>query len=393
MNYGRDTIIEVDLDAIRYNVQQFKQYLPIDTRILVAVKGNAYGHGATYVSQAAIEAGAHALGVAFVDEGIELRNAGIEAPILVLGFTPTYAIKEALKYRLSFTVYNEDHLYQIQENAKNLGLTANVHLKIDTGMGRLGILPEEIPDFLQVLLNMSHVRLEGVFTHFATADEKNKMYLNYQYNRFLEAIHDIKRSGIAKPIIHCANSAAAIEIPNRIFDMVRIGISLYGLYPSPEVDRQKIHLQPALTLKSKVIHLKQSPPGTGISYGKTYIARGDEWIAVVPIGYADGFSRHLSNRGFALVRGIKVPIVGRVCMDQLMLDVTKAMPVQIGDEVVLYGKQEDAEIHVDEVAKQLDTINYEVTSMLSRRIPRIYLQDGKPIAIINELRKLESLSV
>nr|WP_093231283.1 alanine racemase [Thermoflavimicrobium dichotomicum] len=388
--YGRDTVIEVDLDAIHHNIQQFKQHLPVNTMIMVAVKANAYGHGAVLVSQAALEAGANALGVAFVDEGIELREAGIQAPVLVFGFTPSYAIADALKHHLALTVYDETNLLAIHEKAKELGIEATVHVKVDTGMGRLGLTPDQAIDFLEKVRELPYVRLEGLFTHLATADEAGKTYMNYQLSSFDKVVKRAKEMGINIPIIHCANSAASIDAPNHAYNMVRIGISLYGLYPSQEVNRQKVQLKPALTFKSRIIHLKQPPKGTGISYGKTYVARGDEWIATVPVGYADGFSRQLSNSGFALVRGVKVPVVGRVCMDQLMLDVTNAMPVKVGDEVVFYGRQGELEIHVDEVAAQLNTINYEVTSMLSRRIPRIYLKNGQPVAIVNDLRRSNS---
>lgn len=385
--YGRDTVIEIDLDAVMHNVRQFLNYLPAGTQVMAVVKANGYGHGSVQVARAALEAGARYLAVAFVDEGIELRQAGITAPILVLGYTPLHAIADALKHQLSLTVYSFESLSAIADQAARLGMNAQIHVKVDTGMGRIGLQPEETLTFIEEALKLEQIRTEGLYTHFATADERDKTYTHYQEKLFARVVQDVKQRGIHIPLIHTANSAGAIELPDRVYDMIRLGISLYGYYPSSEVNDRAVSLQPALTFKTKIVHLKQPPPGIGVSYGKTYTVRGDEWIATIPVGYADGFSRQLSNRGFALVNGVKVPIVGRICMDQVMLDVSQAMPVQIGDEVVLYGRQGDEEISVDEIARELQTINYEVTCMLSHRIPRIYLKNGQPVEMVNRIRQ------
>jgi alanine racemase len=384
--YGRDTVIEVNLDAIGHNVQQFLRHLPGGTRIMAVVKADAYGHGAVPVARAALEAGATYLGVAFVDEGVELRQAGIEAPILVLGYTPPQAAEYAIRHGLTLTVFSRESLEAADRAAARLNVPARVHVKVDTGMGRLGIKPHEAHDFIRLVLQCRSVELEGLFTHFATADERDKSYALYQERSFARLVEDLERQGIRIPLVHIANSAGAIELPDRVYDMVRLGISMYGYYPSAEVDRSVVDLKPALSFKTRVVHLHRPAKGTGISYGKTYSARGDEWIAVIPVGYADGFSRLLSGQGFALINGKRVPVVGRVCMDQMMLDVTRALPVNIGDEVVLYGRQGEEEITVDEVADLLGTIHYEVTCMLSHRIPRIYLKNGEPIQIVNRLR-------
>ncbi len=388
--YGRETVIEVDLDAIHHNIQQFKKYLPNHTMIMVAVKANAYGHGAVPVAKAALEAGADALAVAFIDEGIELRTAGLTAPILVLGYTPADAIPDALEANLSLTVYDLESLKMINQVAKERGIPAKIHVKVDTGMGRIGLLPEAVPNFLQNVMKMEYVELQGMFTHLATADERDKIYMNEQLARWEKVLAEVKARGILIPIVHCNNSAGVIENPSSSYQMVRIGISLYGCYPSREVNHQAVRLKPVLSLKSKVVHLKRPPAKMGISYGRTFVVSGNEWIATVPVGYADGFSRALSNQGHALINGVKVPIVGRICMDQLMLDVTEAMPVRIGDEVVLYGRQGDQEISVDEVAEQLQTINYEVLTSLAYRIPRIYVRNGQIIQIVNRLREQEN---
>ncbi|TCS93271.1 alanine racemase [Hazenella coriacea] len=384
--YGRDTVIEIDLDAVAHNVKQFIQHLPKGKRIMAVVKADAYGHGAIPVAREALEAGATYLGVALVDEGIELRRAGIEAPILVLGYTPTHAIADAIHHHLHLTVFSNDVLNEIEATAARLQKKAMIHVKVDTGMGRIGLQPKDAISFITTALKSPHVIVEGLFTHFATADEVDKNYTYYQEEQFAVVTRGLEKLGIKIPVVHSTNSAAAIDLPDHVYDMIRLGISLYGYYPSKDVDHRKVQLKPALTFKTKIVHLKQLPAGWGVSYGKTYKAHGDEWIATLPVGYADGLSRQRSNRGHALVNGVKVPMIGRVCMDQVMLDVSKAMPVKIGDEVVLYGKQGNNQITVDEVAEELNTINYEITSLLSHRIPRIYYKKGQAVEIYNRLR-------
>jgi alanine racemase len=386
LDYARDTVIEIDLDALTHNVKEFQQHLPAGTKIMAAVKANAYGHGSIPVARAALEAGASYLAVAFVDEGVELRLGGIEAPILVFGYTPDYAVMYALKHQLSLTIYSLESLQAVEQAATLLGIQANVHIKVDTGMGRIGVQPSEALTLIQAALKCKHVRVEGVFTHLATSDEPDQSYTKWQAERFASVIKQCEEQEIPIPLIHIANSGGAIEMPNLSYDMVRIGISLYGCYPSAEVDQKKVCLKPVLTFKSKIVHLKQLPAGVGVSYGKTYVSSGDEWIATIPVGYADGYSRSLSNRGYALVGGIRVPVIGRVCMDQLMLDVTEAMPVQVGDEVVLYGRQGDEQITLEEVADQIGTINYEVSCMLSHRVPRIYMRNGQTVEVVNRLQ-------
>lgn len=383
--FGRDTWIEVDLDAITNNVKEFQRYLPQDTKIMAVVKANAYGHGSVPVARAALEAGASYLAVAFVDEGVELRQAGIEAPILVLGYTPEHAIDYALRHHLTLTVYRSESVLKVEQEAARLGMVAPVHIKVDTGMGRLGLLPAEVPSFLAQVASLPHVEVEGMFTHYATADEADQSYALFQLQQFTEVARRA-RAEHEIPLVHIANSAGAIQRVEKVFDMVRIGIGLYGFYPSAEVDDTRVALRPALSLKSRIAHVKQPPPGTGVSYGKTYTVSGNEWIAVVPIGYADGVNRHLSNAGEVLVKGQRVPIVGTICMDQLMINVTDVMPVEVGDEVVIYGEQRGERITVDEVAKRLNTIHYEVVCALSHRLPRFYIKKREIVRFINRLQ-------
>ncbi|WP_020060318.1 alanine racemase [Bacillus sp. 123MFChir2] len=386
-NYGRHTVIEIDLNAFQRNFQQFQQAIPPGTAIMTAVKANAYGHGAVPIAKAAINAGTTHLAVAFVDEGIELREAGIEVPILILGYTPHDAIADAIIYDLSMTVYTIGDLQAIESVASNLNRKACIHISIDTGMSRIGLQLEEVTMFLQALKCTKYVQVEGMYTHFSSADEKDKTYTLMQQTNFEKAVSKAEELQVHIPWIHSFNSAATIDMREIKGNMVRLGVALYGLYPSKDVDQQVISLQPILTFKSKVAHIKKVKEGMGVSYGATFTATGEEWIATIPVGYADGLSRQLSNKGFVLIKGMKVPIIGRICMDQLMLDVTKAMPIHVGDEVVIYGCQGKESLYVDEIADTLGTINYEVTCMLSRRIPRIYLKDDKPIEIINELRQ------
>ncbi|MGG0185623.1 alanine racemase [Bacillus rhizoplanae] len=386
--YGRNTIVEINLDAVKHNVREFKKRVNDENiAMMAAVKANGYGHGAIEIAKAAIESGVSHFAVAFIDEGIELREAGITAPILILGYTPEEAVADAIEYDIMVTVYRTEDLINIDRIAERVQKKARIQIKIDTGMSRIGLQEEEVVPFLQKLKEMKHVKVEGMFTHYSTADEVDKTYTLMQKDLFEKAINTAKGMGIHLPLIHSSNSAGTMELDNEFQNMVRVGIGVYGMYPSKEVDHKAVSLQSILTLKSKVAHVKHAKKGRGVSYGNTYVATGDELIATIPIGYADGFSRQLSSKGYALINGVRVPIIGRVCMDQLMLDVTKAMPVHVGDEVVFYGKQGNEEITVEEIADTLGTINYEVTCMLDRRIPRVYKEDGKIVGIVNPLRR------
>jgi alanine racemase len=381
-SYYRDTYIEVDLDAIEHNITQFRQVLPSETKVLAAVKADAYGHGAVTVSLAAISAGATHLGVAFVDEGIQLRESQIRAPILVFGYIPPYAIETALMFDLTFTVFDINHVKQIEQMAQKIGKIAKVHLKVDTGMGRLGIPPSEVISFINQLNILKWVELEGIYTHFATADDENSDYFQDQLHQFEEILQQLEQIGIEIPLRHAANSAAALRMEQKWCNLVRIGISMYGFQ---DVSNPKVELKRALSLKSSITQLKCLPRGSGVSYGKAYTTTTDEWIATIPIGYGDGLPRHLSNKGVALVCGIRVPIVGRICMDQVMLNVSDAMPVSIQDEVVWIGKQGAEEITADEIAEQINTIHYEIVTRLGSRLPRLYFQNGQLVSTRNIL--------
>ena len=378
------TWAEIDLKAIAHNITELNNLTPADTRFMAVVKANAYGHGAVAVAECAVKAGAAVLGVARVSEAIELREAGLNLPILLFGYTPPELVAKLLAYDLTPTVYSLQAAESYAHAAAAEGKRLNVHVKIDTGMGRLGLLPDEFRiatgdsdkaiDEIRSIAGLADLNIEGIYTHFATADSADKSYANEQLQRFLDFKQKLRKNSLLPPVMHAANSAAVIELPDSHLDMVRPGISLYGLYPSEEVDKTRIALKPAMTLKTRIIQLKKVPAGFKVSYGATFKTEFPTTIATVPVGYADGFNRLFSSRGHMLVRGRKAPIVGRVCMDLTMLDVGHIKDVRMEDEVVVFGRQENEAITADDIASSLNTINYEVVSTIMPRVERIYLK-------------------
>lgn len=381
-SFYRDTWVEVDLDAIEENIKNIVSLYPNHQEIYVALKANAYGHGYVEVAKQALKSGATRLLVAFIDEGIFLRNAGIEAPILVLGATRPEDINVAIKHKLTLTAYNVDWLEGISQNLKSTDGTM-IHIKFDTGMGRLGLKTKsEWERAASILRNNPSIILEGLFTHFATADELNRSYFNEQVDKFYECIEWVKSSGFSPELIHCANSAAA-ALETNLFNTVRVGIIMYGLTPSLEIKPMlPFTLKPALSLYTKISHIKQLPANSGVSYGATYFTSDSEWIATLPIGYADGWLRDM--QGFSvLVEGEKAEIVGRVCMDQCMIKLSKHYPV--GTKVTLIGESKDGAVTAEEVATHMNTINYEVTCLINHRVPRVYKKNGNIKSVSNYL--------
>lgn len=374
----RETWAEVSLDAIAHNTGLFRKQIAEGCRLMAVVKANGYGHGAVQAAQAAIYAGADCLGVALVDEALQLRAAGISQPILVLGYTPPFGVEAAVRQGITLTVDTQEVLQETIACAKKQGCAARIHLKVDTGMSRIGLSTTRAVIELAELAAAAapFVILEGVFTHFADADGPDPAYTLEQFARFQACLDALEAHGLHVPIKHCCNSAATMRFPQMHLDLVRIGIALYGLYPSAQLRLPEYPLQQAMQLKTKIASLRRIKPGQTVGYGRTYRAAEERLIATVPIGYADGLSRTLSNRGFALVRGHRVPIIGRVCMDQTMLDVTDVESVQAGEEVILFGGTgEAASISIDEVADWIGTINYEVVCQLGVRVPRVYPQN------------------
>ncbi|MGB9639814.1 MAG: alanine racemase [Anaerolineales bacterium] len=362
------TWVEVDLDAIRMNV---KNVLALkNSRVMAVVKADGYGHGAIAVAKAALQAGASWLGVARFEEAMELRTAGIQAPILLLGYLPPQKIALTIQYNISMTVWREDQVQTIATVADHLQSTAKLHLKIDSGMSRIGAQPEEVLPVCESIASHPNLLLEGVFTHFARADEEDPQPTFLQLEVFQQSLTIIEKFRTEKTLIHTSNSAAAISPHFPAFDMVRLGIAMYGLHPSPATPLSE-NFKPALSWKTVLSHVKTLPVGRGVSYGHIYTTTRKERIGTLPVGYADGFRRWKNNQ--ALIHGIKVPVVGRVCMDQCMVQLDPVPDARAGDEVVLIGYQESEHLSAEEVASAWGTINYEVVCGIGKRVPRIYL--------------------
>ena len=348
---------------------------------MAVVKADAYGHGAVELASRAVAAGADWLGVARIDEAIELRLAGLSTPILIFGQTPVSRVDELLDQDFVQAIFTSETAAALANAAVHRGKRLRAHLKIDTGMGRLGIpwvgddavgrkvaLPE-----IEALQRLDGLEFEGVFTHFANADSADKSDARRQLERFLALISDLAHNGIEYPMRHVANSAALIDLPESHLDLVRTGIATYGLYPRAEVQRQGVELRPVLAWKTRILQIKKVASGFGVSYGTTYRTSRSTTLATVAVGYADGLDRGLSSAGQMLVGGRRIPIVGRVCMDLTVLDLGPESDAAIGDEVVILGRQGDEELTADAMAASLDTINYEIVTSIARRVPRIYL--------------------
>lgn len=364
---------EIDLNAIRANVAELKRVS--QARLFTAVvKANGYGHGAVEVAKAAQEAGADWLAVAAVEEGVELRRAGLTAPILVLGYVAPGQADTVLMYDLRVAIFDLELAKALNQWAKPMMRKAKVHIKVDTGMGRVGLMPGRLAEFARSISDLPNLEVEGVFTHFAAADEPGNDYTAQQLERFESALAELEAAGVKPAIRHAANSAGIMLHPSAHYDLVRGGIALYGLPPDPAVD-WPVKLTPALSWKARVGMVKWLEPGSSISYGCTYTTTGREQIASLPVGYADGYSRQLSNKGYVLIQGRRCPIVGRVCMDQMLVRVSDDIVAQVGDEVVLIGRQGMDEITAGEMARWIGTINYEVVCAISPRVHRIYKRD------------------
>lgn len=368
---GRPTVCFIDLDALRWNLRQVKAKVGPTVKILSMVKANAYGHGAPAVAKALADEGGYAFGVATLEEAIELRQAGIHQPILVVTGVYLEQLGQFIEHRLTPVAHDLEAVKLLDRAAQGRGAALNVHIKIDTGMGRLGFLPAEIDSWLPSLKGLKALKIEGVFSHFSRAESVQGDYTQKQLRIFQDVVARLRSQGVAPPLTHLANSAATITLPEAYFDMVRPGIMLYGPYPSPAMMSQ-IELKPVLSWKTRITQLKKVPCGTSISYGQTFVTQRESFIATLPVGYADGYQRLLSNRGEVLVKGNRAPVAGTVCMDLTMVDVTDIAGVQPGDEVVLLGRQGDQEITADDLAGWTNTISYEILTSISARVPRIY---------------------
>ncbi|HEY9061950.1 MAG TPA: alanine racemase [Pseudobacteroides sp.] len=378
---------EVDLDAIAHNLREIRRITNKKSEIMGVVKADAYGHGVMEVVRTILENGATCLAVSMLDEAIQLRKNNIDVPILILSYTDPIRAADIIKYNVTQAVFSHDLARALSEEAVRQKRNVKIHIKIDTGMTRVGFMPgySAVKNVLEIS-KLPRIVVEGLFTHFASADEKDKSYTEMQFERFMGICSELNRIGVYIPVKHVANSAAIIEFPSMHLNLVRPGIIQYGMYPSNEVDAKKIDLKSAMTLKANVILVKEVENNTCISYGRTFKTSRVSKIATIPIGYADGYTRLMSNKGKVLINGEFAPVVGRVCMDQCLVDVTDlASEVSVGDEVVLFGKQGSNEISVEEIASIIGTINYEVVCIIGKRIPRVYLKGGKIQKVLNYL--------
>ena len=380
------TRAEINLKALAHNYRKLRQVTAPGAGIMAVVKADGYGHGAPQVARVALDNGARFLAVARFNEAVQLRQAGIDAPILLFGYTLPSYVHYLTENRIRAAVNSLASARMLSAEAARIGKILKIHIKIDTGMGRLGLLVKELIDdatadgtvvnTVKDVLNITalpHLEVEGIFTHFANADAKDKSHARRQFSRFASLLKALEKEGFQVKFRHAANSAATIEMPETHLDLVRPGVSQYGLWPSDEVDQNRIDLKPVMAIKSTVIQVKSVGPGFAVSYGSTHRTPRPTKIATIPIGYADGFDRILSSKGYMLVKGTRAPIIGRVCMDLTMIDVGHIPGVALEDEVVVLGRQNGEEITADEIAGLVGTINYEIVSSLTNRVPKVYI--------------------
>ena len=380
------TWAEINLDNINFNLNNIKKLLKEDTKICTVLKANAYGHGSVEIAKFLENKNVDYFAVARLEEAIELRENNIKMPILCLGFVPEESLEYAIKNNITLTIYSLETAKKLNDISEKIGVNANIHIKIDTGMSRIGFeVNEESIDQIIKIANLKNLYIEGIYTHFAKSDEIDKDFTYKQVNRFKFIIDNIEKKGINIPIKHVSNSAAIMDLPNLNFNMVRCGIVLYGCYPSDEVIKDRLQLKPAMTLKTRVSHIKELKEGTGISYGLRYKTRKQEKIATIPIGYADGFTRMQNNPKVSINNEV-FNVVGRICMDQCMVRIDKDIDIKIGDEVIIFG---ESNISADDIAKDLGTINYEILCMASRRVDRIYKERNVILQADSYLVKLK----
>jgi alanine racemase len=368
---GRPTYCSIDLAALRWNFQQVRNMVGAGVKIFSVVKADAYGHGACEAVQMLAKAGSDGFGVATVEEGVELREAGIRAPILVLTAVYAEQLEKFLRHRLTPAVSDLHTLRQLEKLARKRGRALEFHLKVDTGMGRLGLLHSDVDSWLPEIGKLKALKLEGLFSQLSHAEDARGKHTQMQVRNFSEVVDRLRRAGFVPPLIHLANSAGVIGVPSAHGTMVRPGLMLYGLYPSREMEG-RVELRPVLSWKTRVLQVKELPVNSSIGYGRTFVTKRKSSIATLPVGYADGYHRLLSNRGAALAGGKRAPIVGRISMDLTMIDVTDIRGVTQGDEVVLLGRQGEENISADEMAGWAETISYEILTSISARVPRVY---------------------
>lgn len=379
---------DINLDALEHNILEIRRRIGSDRKLCCVLKANGYGHGSVMLAK--FLENLHQVdffATACVDEAMELKDAGITLPMLILGETWRDQYKVAITNQLRLTVFSMEDALLISEAAQSLNIKAKIHIKIDTGMGRIGFLPcKATVDDIVKISQMEGIELEGMFTHFACADMVDRQATKNQICQYNQMIQSLEELGVQIPIKHSANSAGIMEYEEAHMDMVRAGIILYGLYPSDEISKQSIDLQPVMSLKSHVTYVKTVPEETTVSYGSTFVTNKESVLATIPVGYADGYFRSLSNKGYVLIHGQKAPICGRVCMDQMVVDVTHISQVVAGDEVTIVGRDQNSTLPVETVADMAGSFNYEFVCAVSRRVPRVYYRNGIETKIVSYLK-------
>ena len=365
--------VTVDLDAIADNISAVKNCIEPDVKVMAVIKTDGYGHGAVEIGKY-LKDDVDYYATATVDEAVELRQAGLELPVLILGYTMKAQYPKLVEYDITQTIFNQQDAETLGKTAISMGKQAKIHIALDTGMGRIGFVPnEESADVVKQIAEIPGIELEGMFTHFSTADETDKTYTRLQMDRYDAFVRLLEERGVEIPLKHMCNSAGIMEFDHHRYQMVRSGMITYGLYPSEEVVKENLPLKPALEWKAHVVHVKTAGPGLGISYGKTFVTTAPETkIATINVGYGDGYPRNLSNKGRVLIHGKPAPIIGRVCMDQFMVDITGRDDVKVEDEVTLIGRDGEEFISVEEAAAAAGTFNYEFVCDINKRVPRIY---------------------
>ncbi|MBQ6999338.1 MAG: alanine racemase [Clostridia bacterium] len=381
---------EINLDNIAHNISCIRKSLNPETKLLVVIKADGYGHGYKEVAKVAVDNGADFFGVASADEAMQLRRNGFDTPILILGPVDDDEFVHVVDRDISITVFNVEIAKRISSIATALGKKARLHIKVDTGMSRIGYMAvgdnrDEMIDEIIAISKLPNISIDGIFTHFSKADDKESDFTQIQFERFIALCDELKQKGLDIPIRHCCNSGGIVNYPQYHLDMVRSGIITYGYYPSEQTNTEELELLPAMQLKSKVTDVKRVGAGIDVSYGGTYTTEAPIDIATFGIGYADGYFRSLSNKAEVIVGGCMAKVIGRVCMDQTMADVTEIKNIKIGDEVILFGTDGNNTITVDSVAALAGTINYEVLSVVGKRVPRVYIKDGKVVKVLNYL--------
>lgn len=393
--YTKRTWAEISLDNIAHNYKEIRKNISDNAMMCCVIKADAYGHGAVQLAKLYESLGADWFSVSNIEEALELRNNDINLPILILGYTPVIYAETLAEYNISQACYSMDYAKSLSENARKQGVTVNIHLKLDTGMSRIGLMCQNIErdakniDIAEQICKMPNLYPQGVFTHFAVSDESEsgKDFTLQQFRAFTHTVIELEKRGVKFDIKHCANSGAIIDYPEMHLDMVRAGIILYGLAPSEKL-KNRLDLIPAMKLKSVVSQCKEISEGTTISYGRTYTAQNPTKVVTIPIGYADGYIRENAKEGYISINGEKAKILGRICMDQMIVDATNLNSINIGDEVTVFGDGLNKNIPTaDDIAKWSNTINYEVVCLVSKRVPRVYYKNNQMVEVVNHLLK------